>query len=229
MSTSVRFIARKILSLIADIEVHGDVGKLPKGGYMLASNHLGRLDSLVVYYVIDNDDLIHPLTDKYKSNLFFRLVAWWLRVTWLKRGQADTKAMREFITRLKNGGVMVIAPEGTRSKTASLLKAEPGAIYIASMANVGIIPVALTGTEDAVVKSRLKRFQKLKITITTDGAIIQPPDIKSVKGAERDALLQNSIDEVMCHIAASLPESYRGYYKDFPKVNELLQNKKTNP
>lgn len=220
MSASIRFIARKILPLIADIEVRGDVSKLPKGGYMLASNHLGRLDSLVVYYVIDNDDLIHPLTDKYKKYFFARIAAWWLHVTWLKRGQADTKAMREFITRLKNGGVMVIAPEGTRSKTASLLKAEPGAIYIASMANVGIIPVALTGTEDADVKSRLKRFQKLKITINTDGEIYFPPDIRSVKGAERDALLQDSIDEVMCRIAALLPERYRGYYKDFPTVKE---------
>lgn len=225
MSASVRFIARKILPLIADIEVKGDMSKLPKGGYMLASNHLGRLDSLVVYYVIDNNDLIHPLTDKYKSNLFFRLVAWWLRVTWLKRGQADTKAMREFITRLKNGGVMVIAPEGTRSKTASLLKAEPGAIYIASMAKVGIIPVALTGTEDADVKSRLKRFQKLKITITADSEMYFPPEIKSTKGTERDVLLQNSMDEVMCRIAALLPESYRGYYKDHPRTMELLKNK----
>ena len=225
MSASIRFIARRILPLIADIEVRGDVSKLPTGGYMLASNHLGRLDSLVVYYVIDNNDLIHPLTDKYKKNFLARIVARWLRVTWLKRGQADTKAMREFITRLKNGGGMVIAPEGTRSRTASLLKAEPGAIYIASMANVGIIPVALTGTEDADVKSRLKRFQKLKITISTDSDIYFPPDIKSVKGAERDALLQNSIDEVMCRIAALLPERYRGYYKDDPRTLNLLNQK----
>jgi len=50
MSAFLRFCSRKILPLIADIEVRGDVSKLPKeGGYMLAANHLGRLDSLVVY------------------------------------------------------------------------------------------------------------------------------------------------------------------------------------
>lgn len=223
MSASVRFIARKILPLFADIEVRGDVSKLPQGGYMLASNHLGRLDSLVVYYVIDSDDLIHPLTDKYKKYWWARIMAWWLNVTWLARGQADMKAMREFITRLKNGGVMVIAPEGTRSKTASLLKAEPGVIYIASSAKVGIIPVALTGTEDADVVARLKKFQKLKIAITAGEEMFFPPDIKSVKGAERDAVLQSAMDEVMCRIAAMLPESYRGYYRDFPRTKELLQ------
>lgn len=222
MSAFLRFCARKVLPLIADIEVRGDVSKLPKGGYMLASNHLGRLDSLVVYYVLDNDDLIHPLTDKYKKYWYGRMAGKIFNVTWLTRGEADMSAIKEFISRLKNGAVMIIAPEGTRSKTASLLKAEPGAIYIASMSKVGIIPVALTGTEDADVVSRLKRFKKLKITISTNGEIYYPPDIKSVKGAERDALLRESIDELFCRIAALLPESYRGYYKDFPRVNELL-------
>lgn len=223
MSAPLRFIARKLLPLIADIEVHGDVSKLPKGGYMLASNHLGRLDSLVVYCVVDNDDLIHPLTDKYKKYWYGRLAGRIFNVTWLTRGQADMSAIKEFISRLKNGAVMIIAPEGTRSKTASLLKAEPGAVYIASSSKVGIIPVALTGTEDADVVARLKKFKKLKITITAGDEVYFPPDVKSVKGAERDALLQSSVDEVMCRIAAMLPESYRGYYKDFPKVKELLQ------
>ena len=222
MSAFLRFCARKVLPLIADIEVHGDVGKLPKGGYMLASNHLGRLDSLVVYYVLDNDDLIHPLTDKYKKYWYGRLAGRIFNVTWLTRGEADMSAMKEFISRLKNGAIMVIAPEGTRSKAMSLLKAEPGAIYVASTAKVGIIPVALTGTEDADVIARLKKFKRLKLTISTNGEIYYPPDIRASKGAERDALLRESIDEVFCRIAAMMPERYRGYYKDFPRVKELL-------
>jgi len=227
MSAFLRFCARKVLPLIADIEVRGDVSNLPTGGYMLASNHLGRLDSLVVYHVLDNDDLIHPLTDKYKKYWFGRLAGKIFNVTWLTRGEADMSAIKEFISRLKKGAVMIIAPEGTRSKTVSLLKAEPGAIYIASSSNVGIIPVALTGTEDADVMARLKNFKRLKITITAGGDLYFPPNIKSAKGAERDALLQNSIDEVMCRIAALLPESYRGYYKDFPLTRELLKQKET--
>ncbi len=222
MSASLRFIARKLLPLIADIDVRGDVSKLPKGGYMLASNHLGRLDSLVVYCVVDNDDLIHPLTDKYKKYWYGRLAGRIFNVTWLTRGEADLSAIKEFISRLKKGAVMIIAPEGTRSKAVSLLKAEPGAVYIANAANVGIIPVALTGTEDADVLARLKTFKRLKITVTAGDELYFPPDIKSVKGAERDATLQSSVDEVMCRIAAMLPESYRGYYRDFPRVKELL-------
>ena len=221
MSASIRFVSRRLLPLIADIEVRGSL-KLPQGGFILAANHLGRLDSLMVYYVLDSNDVIHPLTDKYKSHPFFRIVAWWLKVTWLKRGEADMKAMREFISRLRNGAVMVITPEGTRSKTATLLKGEPGAIYIASSAGVPIVPVALTGTEDSVVKSRLKKFQRLKITITA-GQPFMPMDIKSIKGAERDQMLQTATDDLMCRIASMLPESYRGFYAEHPMLKELLK------
>lgn len=192
---------------------------------MLASNHLGRLDSLVVYYVLDNDDLIHPLTDKYKKYWWGRIAGKIFNVTWLTRGEADMSAMKEFISRLKKGAVMIIAPEGTRSKKAELLKAEPGAIYIASTAKVGIIPVALTGTEDADVVARLKKFKRLRITITAGEEMYYPPNIKAVKGTERDTLLQASVDELFCRIAAMLPESYRGYYKDFPRAKELLDGK----
>ncbi len=221
-----RFCARKVLPLIADIEVRSDMNVLPKeGGYMLACNHLGRLDSLVAYYVLDNDDLIHPLTDKYKKIWWGRLLGRVFNVTWLTRGEADMSAIKEFISRLKQGAVMVIAPEGTRSKSAQLLKAEAGAIYIASSAKVGILPVAITGTQDADAIARLKSFRRLKIALSADGELYYPPDIKAAKGAQRERLLREAIDEVFCRIAALLPESYRGYYKDFPRVKEILETK----
>lgn len=221
MSAFVRFVARRILPLFADIEVRGKPDELPAGGYMLASNHLGRLDSLVVYYVLDNDDLIHPLTDKYRKYLLGRIIGRILNVTWLTRGEADMSAMREFISRLRNGAVMIIAPEGTRSKTAQLLKAEPGAVYIAATAGVNIIPVALTGTEDSYVKDCLRKFRKIKIAITV-GQVFTPPDIKNVKGEARDQILRKAIDDLMCRIAALLPEDHRGYYRDFPQTRQYL-------
>jgi 1-acyl-sn-glycerol-3-phosphate acyltransferase len=227
LSDSIRFVARKLLPLIADIEIHGEsVTHFPQSGFVLAANHLGRLDSMMVYYVLDTDDVIHPLADKYKKSLVFRLAARWLKMTWLKRGEVDMKAMREFISRLKNGGVMVITPEGTRSKTATLLKGESGAIYIASSAGVPIVPVAVTGTEDALVKSRLKKFQRLKITLTAGNPYI-PPDLKAVRGTQRDELLQTATDDLMCRIAAMLPESYRGVYADHPRLKELLAGQPT--
>lgn len=223
MRPSLWFVAKKVFPLIADIQVHADKDLLNKGNCVIATNHLGRLDSMLAYYLLDNKDIIQPFTDKYKDKLLFRFFAWWMQMTWLTRGQADMKALKEFIARLKKGGVMVIAPEGTRSKTASLLKGESGVIFIAAQAGAPIIPVAVTGTEDAIVKSRLKRFQRLKITLTAGEPFILPP----MKGADRERLMHEATDEVMCRIAALLPESYRGYYKDYPRVKALIADTNT--
>jgi 1-acyl-sn-glycerol-3-phosphate acyltransferase len=67
----------------------------------------------------------------------------------------------------------------------------------------------------------LKKFQRLKITLTA-GNPYMPPNLKAVRGAERDELLQTATDDLMCRIAALLPESYRGVYADHPRLKELL-------
>lgn len=218
MRPSLRFFAKRIFPLLADIEIRVDKTLLDQGGCIIATNHLGRIDSMMAYHLLDNKDIIQPFTDKYKDKLLFRFFAWWLQMTWLTRGQADMKAIKGFIARLKNGGVMVIAPEGTRSKSGQLLQGESGVIFIAAQAGAPIIPVALTGTEDAIVKSRLKRFQRPKITLTSGEPFTLPP----MKGPDRERLMREATDEVMCRIAALLPESNRGHYKDFPRVQELL-------
>ena len=38
----------------------------------------------------------------------------------------------------------------------------------------------------------------------------------------RDTALKQFTDEIMCHIAALLPENYRGVYADHPRLKELL-------
>jgi 1-acyl-sn-glycerol-3-phosphate acyltransferase len=39
---------------------------------------------------------------------------------------------------------------------------------------------------------------------------------------DREAQLQQDTEEIMCQIAALLPESYRGVYADHPRTIELL-------
>jgi 1-acyl-sn-glycerol-3-phosphate acyltransferase len=67
----------------------------------------------------------------------------------------------------------------------------------------------------------VKRFRKSRITLTGGKPFIIPP----LPNKDRDEALQKYTDEIMCQIAALLPEEKRGYYKDFPRVKELLQEK----
>ena len=65
----------------------------------------------------------------------------------VKRGGADRAAIKHGIEVLKNGECLMIFPEGTRSRTGQLGKAQPGALMMASKARAVIVPTAIVGTD----------------------------------------------------------------------------------
>jgi 1-acyl-sn-glycerol-3-phosphate acyltransferase len=212
------FVIRSLIHGIARVDVSG-FENLPEGGYVIASNHIGRLDATAAYYVLDRPDIIMVVAEKYQKYAFYR---WLVKITdgmFIDRHNADFRAIRETLRRLQKGEILAIAPEGTRSKSGNLIEAKPGGTYLAWKAGVPIIPVALTGTEDALVVQRLKHLKRLKITITAGAAFSLPQE---VKGRDRDAAMQQYTDEIMCRIAALLPEDRRGVYANRPRLKELL-------
>jgi 1-acyl-sn-glycerol-3-phosphate acyltransferase len=213
-----RFLIRFFLGLIARVETIGNEN-MPTGGFVIAANHIGRLDAALGYYVLDRPDIIVVVAEKYAKYAIFR---WLVKLTngmFVDRYNADIHAIRETLRRLQQGQVFTITPEGTRSKSGNLLEARPGAIYLAWKAGVPVLPVALTGTEDAVVVQRLKHFRRLDIKIIAGKPFSLPP----VSGKDRDAAMQQYTDEVMCRIAALLPEDRRGVYAEHPRLKELLK------
>jgi 1-acyl-sn-glycerol-3-phosphate acyltransferase len=214
-----QFIVRVILSIISRVEIIGSEN-LPAGGFVIAANHIGRLDAALAYYVLDRPDIIMVVAEKYEKYAIFR---WLVKLTngmFVDRYNADIHAIRETLRRLQQGQVFTITPEGTRSKSGNLIEAKPGGIYLAWKAGVPVLPVALTGTEDAVVADRLKHFKRLKIKIVAGQSFTLPP----VKGKDRDVAMQQYTDEVMCRIAALLPEELRGVYANHPRLKELLKS-----
>jgi 1-acyl-sn-glycerol-3-phosphate acyltransferase len=214
---TLRSIVRFIMNIIADVEVVG-LEKLPQGNLMLASNHLGRLDTAVLLYAVDREDIIMAVAEKYKDHPLFGAIGRTVDAVWLNRFEADFGALREILARMQKGGLMVIAPEGTRSKTEALQQAKMGAAFLAGKSGYPVLPVALTGTEDRGVLENLKKFRRSKIKVVA-GNLFQ---VDLPKGRGREEAMQSATDEIMCQIAANLPEKYRGFYKDYPRVKELL-------
>jgi 1-acyl-sn-glycerol-3-phosphate acyltransferase len=99
-----------------------------------------------------------------------------------------------------------------------LIEAKPGVSYLASRLGSPIVPVALTGTEDKNVFGNLKRLRRSHFTVKAGPAFTLPP----LPRENRDEALRQYTDEIMCHIAALLPERYRGFYADHPRLKELL-------
>jgi 1-acyl-sn-glycerol-3-phosphate acyltransferase len=215
---TLRSIVRFVMNIIADVEVVG-MEHLPKGNVLVAANHLGRLDTAVLLHILDREDIIMAVAEKYKDHPFFGTVGRAANAIWLNRFETDFAALREILARMKQGGLMVIAPEGTRSKTASLQEGKMGAAFLASKSGFPVLPVALTGTEDAGVISNLKRFRRSKIKVEAREAYY----IDIPKGMGREQAIREATDEIMCRIAVMLPESYRGFYKNHPRLMELLK------
>lgn len=214
----VRFVINLFMSLISQVEVHGIENAPRSGGFVIVSNHLGRLDPPLAYVYINRKDIILMVAEKYQKYAFFRWLVRQLNALWVDRFNADFATLRKVLTRLRQGEVLALAPEGTRSPTGALIQGRPGASYLAAKAGVPIIPVAITGTEDRVVLAQLKRLRRARIVIRVGEAFTLP----AVGGKDRDAQIQAYTDEIMCQIAALLPPVYRGVYSEHPRLQELL-------
>jgi 1-acyl-sn-glycerol-3-phosphate acyltransferase len=216
---TLRSIVRFIMNFIADIEVNG-LEKLPPGNVIVAANHLGRLDTAALMCILDREDIIMPVAEKYKDHPFYGALGRSVNAVWLNRFEADYSALRQILERMKQGGILAIAPEGTRSKTAAMQEAKMGVAFLASKSGYPVLPVAVTGTEDRGILENLKHFRRSKITV--QAAELMYIDIPKGKG--REEALRQATDEIMCQIAALLPEKYRGFYADHPRLKELLKN-----
>src|SRR5512133_676891 len=168
--STLRSIVRFVMKFIADIEVYGRE-KLPEGNVIAAANHLGRLDTAVLLCVIDREDLIMPVAEKYKNHPLYGAIGRAANAIWLNRFEADYSALRQILDRMKSGGMLVIAPEGTRSKTEALQEGKMGVAFLAGKSGYPVLPVAITGTEDRVVVHNLKRLRRSKITVTAADVI----------------------------------------------------------
>jgi 1-acyl-sn-glycerol-3-phosphate acyltransferase len=216
---TLRSIVRFIMKIIADIEVH-EIEKLPKGNVIVAANHLGRLDTAVLLCVIDREDIIMAVAEKYKDHPLFGAIGRAANAIWLNRFEADFGALRQILARMEQGGMLVIAPEGTRSKTEALQEAKLGVAFLASKSGYPVVPVAVTGTEDRGIVENLKRFRRSKIVVR-GGELFT---VEIPKGKGREQAMREATDEIMCRIGALLPEKYRGVYANYPRLKELLKN-----
>lgn len=213
-----RLTALLILRIVAKVELI-NFDRIPTiGSAIIVSNHIGRLDAMIAMVITGRDDVIMMVAEKYQKVAFWRWVARQMDALWLDRYHTDFRTLREVIRRLKAGGILGMAPEGTRSPNAALQPGKSGAAYLAMKTSAPVFPVALTGTEDAVVAARLKRLRRLHITLTVG----EPFTLPDAPPRERDAALEQGTEEIMCRIAAMLPPSYRGVYANHARLKALL-------
>jgi 1-acyl-sn-glycerol-3-phosphate acyltransferase len=193
--------------LLIKLEVYGKENVPPTGPLILMINHIHALDPFIVVGTFPRH--VTPMS---KIEVFDIPLIGFLTQAYgaipIQRGQADTRALRQSYQILREGGVLLIAPEGTRSPTYSLQQGKEGMALIAARTGASIIPVGITGTENAGRCWRRLRRVPVRIVIG------EPFRLDPASEQLRRPLLRTMTDEAMYRLAAILPPTYRGIYGD---------------
>lgn len=118
---------------------------IPKeGGVLLCSNHINNLDPILVGINIKRQ--VHFMAKKELfSGPLLKKIFTSLGAFPVKRGMSDREALRTGLKVLKEGHVMGLFPEGTRSKTGELGKPLAGAGFFALRTDAAVVPCAVVG------------------------------------------------------------------------------------
>jgi 1-acyl-sn-glycerol-3-phosphate acyltransferase len=187
----------------------------PKGPLLLITNHVNFLEGPIIYTNLQRRQE-RDLTGFAKIEFWDNPITGFLFDTWdaipLRRGEADLSAIKEAVVRIKAGAVFAMAPEGTRSHDARLLRAHSGIAMLGYMSGAPILPIAGYGHENYV--NNLKRFRRPTYHLKLGKPFHLDAGEKRVKGEMR----QEMADEIMYQLAVLLPEKYRGAYADLSKA-----------
>ena len=134
---------------------------VPAGGCVLAANHISNLDPWPLGIPLFPRRWLRFMA---KSELYFPPLKWILRgggAFPVRRGEADTDAIDRAVELCRQGEIVVMFPEGTRRAKGmrKRFEARPhsGAARIALIAEVPLVPAAISGTD------RLSRLGPLRV------------------------------------------------------------------
>lgn len=198
--TAIRVLGQIFFAIVARVRLSGLENIPAAGPFIIASNHLSWFDVplIPVYFS-------RPVIYMAKEETFLGRIGWLVRFLGafpVKRGEADRQALRTADEQLKEGNIIVIFPEGTRSKTHTMAQGHSGLGMIALRSAAPVLPVAVTGSEKL-----LKKFRP-RVTVTYGQPMTLKPKGQKVTREDVD----DTTAQVMHRIAEMLPPEYRGVY-----------------
>nr|WP_295972383.1 lysophospholipid acyltransferase family protein [uncultured Bacillus sp.] len=157
------------------------------GGVLLCANHIHNFDPEVVGIATPR-----PISFMAKEELFsvpiLGKILPHVNAFPVKRGMSDRGALRKGLEILKDGKVLGLFPEGTRSKTGEVGKGLAGAGFFALRANVPVVPCAIIGP--------YRVFRRLKVVY---GKPIEMSELRKNKASAEEVteIIMNEIKKLI--------------------------------
>ena len=198
---------KRVLSTFLDVDA-SEVARIPmEGPLIISTNHINSLDAPVGFSHLHP----RPMTAFVKAETWDNWFMKFLFNAWdaipIKRGEVDFEAFRMAEEALKQKKIVLVAPEGTRSRHGRLNQGYPGIALLAIRSGAPILPVVIYGNEKI---NNLRIGKRTKMTIKVGN-----PYKINLNGHTLDRENRKQItDEIMYEIARILPEENRGVYAD---------------
>ena len=197
-----------IANALCRVETDGCSNVPEKGPFIMASNHLHLFDPPLILIAAPYHQITALAADKWSK---VWPISWLLKsigAIFVRRGEVDREALNKCLAVLDAGGIIGLAPEGTRSRTGTMQRGKPGIAYLATKADVPILPVGVSGQDK--IFSDWKRLRRPHVIVR----IGEPFKLEPVSGRNKGEQLQAGSDEVMRRIACLVHEDLRGVYSD---------------
>ncbi|MCZ6792270.1 MAG: lysophospholipid acyltransferase family protein [Planctomycetota bacterium] len=144
------FLAHACFVLFFRARVRGVENVPTEGPAVLASNHLSFLDPLLVGSCIRRRRRCCFLA---RDTLFRGVLGWLISRTGAypvpRESSAPLRALKLCLKILARGQVLVLFPEGTRSRSGQMGEVKKGIGWIASRSQAPVVPVRVSGTFEA--------------------------------------------------------------------------------
>ena len=166
--------------------------KIETKGCILAPNHISAIDPVfvVITRFWGRRMVVFAKKELFEINVLLTWFFRWMGALCVRGTREELDAIDQTVEACRNGGTLLIFPEGTREKEGKLLQPKSGLFVIAAQAAVDVVPVRiLYDTPDG----RMKLFCKVKVVYgepmpAAQFAMESRRDLKTLR-ANKQALL----------------------------------------
>jgi 1-acyl-sn-glycerol-3-phosphate acyltransferase len=218
MITGLALAARIIARSITRVRIEGALDEIPRQGpVILAANHISNADAVILgaWLTKSLGRRIHWLG---KKEMFDWPVVGYVARNGgshpVDRGAADVDAFRTAERVLREGHVLMIFPEGTRSPTGELQKPKDGLAMLALRTGAPIVPIGISNTDRVWPKGKLLPRPGRHATMRIGRAFRLADELPA--GLDRKSAKTAATDLIMRRIAALLDPRHRGAYANSP-------------
>jgi 1-acyl-sn-glycerol-3-phosphate acyltransferase len=211
--TPLRLIGRTIC------RVHDhEISKIPlHGPLIIVANHVNFLDVPLLYTHLQPRSVTGFAKIETWNNPAIGALFSIGQAIPIRRGEVDRSAVRQALEALKNGQILALAPEGTRSGDGRLQKGRTGVAMLALASGAPILPVAYYGGER--FRHNIMRLRRTDFHIVVG----EPFRVRRPEGGVSRLVREQVTNEIMYRLAEILPPKYQGYYaKPNPQPEEYL-------